>query len=300
MFPECYKILEEGFDDPATVLYVLGNFFVVDGANYATAGEAEALDWTRKVIATHGTNTPSQGFDYLMLKGNASDIGLLNEHAGGYSAEILKERVEGGNLFGDPRTFSDGIGLFFIPSVANTGPQAVYVGEILFRAWEEAGMDISKIPSELLTMVVTFDGNGNPVCNVDLAKHGLSMPVISTEAGERIAWQNKDYAVTFPDLEETIKTRLRISRKREPRLPEQHIKNNLLFTATRTTTPQDEADTAKPVIEDVTKQPIQETEFPPSEQPQTPPKNRSLLWLGILVLAVISAVTAWRLAKRKR
>ncbi|MCL1921145.1 MAG: hypothetical protein FWG50_08740, partial [Kiritimatiellaeota bacterium] len=29
---------------------------------------------------------------------------------------------------------------------------------------------------ELLTLVVWFDDGGNPVCNVDLAKYGLTMP----------------------------------------------------------------------------------------------------------------------------
>jgi len=38
--------------------------------------------------------------------------------------------------------------------------------------------DTSQIPDELLTMVVWFDEDGNPVCNVDLTKYGLTMPEI--------------------------------------------------------------------------------------------------------------------------
>ena len=38
---------------------------------------------------------------------------------------------------------------------------------------------------------------------------------------------------------------------------------------------------------------------PSSGQPQTPPKNRNLLWLGILALAAIGTAAVWRLVKRK-
>ena len=80
-----------------------------------------------------------------------------------------------------------------IPSVTNTGPQGVYVENLLRQYWEnmETGSflfegesrplsfkDRSKIPAEIQTLVVWFDEDGNPVCNVDLAKYGLTMPEI--------------------------------------------------------------------------------------------------------------------------
>ena len=80
-----------------------------------------------------------------------------------------------------------------IPSVTNTGPQGLYVENILRQYWEnmeaetftfEDGSrpfsfkDRSKIPAEIQTLVVWFDDDGNPVCNVDLAKYGLTMPEI--------------------------------------------------------------------------------------------------------------------------
>jgi len=296
VFPECYEILKEGFDDPETVSYVLAKFAGVDGLNYATSVETEALDWTRKIITTYGTNSPEAGFKYLTTKGNASDIELLNKYGDNRLAKILEERVAGMNLFGDPRVDSHGLGRFFIPSVANAGPQAIYVGEILFRVWEEAGMDISKIPTELLTMAVSFDKHGNPVCNVDLAKYGLSMPVISTEAGEHIAWQRKAYTVMFPDLDETIKTILHISRKREPRSQELDITYNLLPTNMIRITAPPTTNSPEPVV----KQPDQETETPPPEQPTEPSANKTLTWLAVIALVVIAGIAVWKLTKRKR
>ena len=77
--------------------------------------------------------------------------------------------------------------LRFIPSVANTGPQAAYV----YEAFEQAhalgrrlGCDtpyssVTNIAPELLTMRVWFDADGNAVCDVDLAKYGISVPELS-------------------------------------------------------------------------------------------------------------------------
>ncbi|MCL1921523.1 MAG: hypothetical protein FWG50_10705 [Kiritimatiellaeota bacterium] len=75
-----------------------------------------------------------------------------------------------------------------VPSVTNAGPQAAYVLEILRQFWMKMDpptekywgtiKDMSQIPPELLTMVVWFDAGGNPVCNVDLAEYGLTMPEI--------------------------------------------------------------------------------------------------------------------------
>ena len=78
--------------------------------------------------------------------------------------------------------------LRFIPSVANTGPQAAYV----YEAFEQAhalgrrlGCDtphssITNIAPELLTMRVWFDADGEAVCDVDLAKHGIFVPGLRT------------------------------------------------------------------------------------------------------------------------
>ncbi|MCL2103749.1 MAG: hypothetical protein FWH21_01625 [Kiritimatiellaeota bacterium] len=81
-------------------------------------------------------------------------------------------------------------GFRIVPSVTNNGPQGRYVFEVLSQYLKALEIeyregdrnrpfrDASKIPAELLTMVVSFDAGGNPVCNVDLAKYGLTMPVL--------------------------------------------------------------------------------------------------------------------------
>ena len=83
----------------------------------------------------------------------------------------------------------------FIPSVANTGPQAAHVHDLLKQALEKYG-SVSNIPPELITMVVSFDEDGNPVCNVDLAKYGLTMPDIEAPITD-------DYVL--PDSDATTK-----------------------------------------------------------------------------------------------
>ena len=77
--------------------------------------------------------------------------------------------------------------LRFIPSVANTGPQAAYVYEALWQAYllgERLGYNspypaVTNIAPELLTMRVWFDAEGKAVCDVDLAKYGISVPGLS-------------------------------------------------------------------------------------------------------------------------
>ena len=80
--------------------------------------------------------------------------------------------------------------LHFIPSVVNTGPQAAYVYEALEQAHalgRRIGCDspfssVTNIAPELLTMRVWFDADGKAVCDVDLAKHGISVPGLSMAA----------------------------------------------------------------------------------------------------------------------
>ena len=117
---------------------------------------------------------------------------------------ILQQRVAGTNivrgtfdaklypyfnqfLTGDGYSYSTN-GLRFIPSVANTGPQAAYVYEALEQAMslsksprhDSVYAIITNIAPELLTMRVWFDADGNAVCDVDLAKYGISVPGLST------------------------------------------------------------------------------------------------------------------------
>ena len=115
---------------------------------------------------------------------------------------LLQARVDGVNLLGDPDrgwllpdSSSDGTASAltmlrisanyghrlstneppFVPSVANTGPQAAYVYYLLKQALAKYGAP-TNIPPELVKMAVSFDADGKPVCNVDLSKYGLAMP----------------------------------------------------------------------------------------------------------------------------
>ncbi|MCL1856988.1 MAG: hypothetical protein FWF84_05040 [Kiritimatiellaeota bacterium] len=148
----------------------------------------------------------------------------MNQYTNGHWGQILEMRVTGINVvdtlaitglygFGTP---------WFYPSVTNTGPQALYVGEILYRYWESVEFDTAQIPPELLTMVVSFDGDGNPVSSVDLSKYGLTMPVITLNPKTRNAWeipleegvwQDNVYTVAFPDLAEPATVPVDMRRK---------------------------------------------------------------------------------------
>jgi len=192
VFPVYYKMLEEKNDDLKYINFIVGKFLYCDGRNAASYGQQEALDWTRKLLQEQ----QGQGFywtdarSYLVAKGDERDIGLVTTLL---RRKQLTMRVAGTNLINYWQTpHSDGVHWYgCVPSVTNTGPQGAYVQEILRQAWESIEVEIegydefgqpikfrdeSKMPAELLTIVVWFDEDGNPVCNVDLAKYGLTMP----------------------------------------------------------------------------------------------------------------------------
>jgi hypothetical protein len=216
--PELYKVLEENIEDGIYVAHIV-EMFDDDAYNPTVASDAEALKIMRKAVDAKGW-----GKEYLMRKGDTSDLERLPDTTNEiirYSARAtLKARVEGVNVM---RFLGVGKGAgvreiepYFMPSAANLGPQAVYVCEILRRYWqdqlkipvltretvryygEQSEQTVSKMPEELLKIVVWFDEEGNPVCNIDLSKYGLSMPVIEPKP---IASDPKWYmqpTVTFP------------------------------------------------------------------------------------------------------
>lgn len=214
-----------------------------DGMNVA-GGFKESLGWARKYAAlyppkdTESLNSEGsvfseegsrrQIFAYLALKGDARDLEVVKRFNSDILGALLERRVAGENIFGydagklKPLGFQGRHQTFF-PSVINTGPQAVYVREILYRYWEETGRDKSKMPDELLRMVVLFDAYYDPVCcNVDLAKYGLSMPAITPKPnwdmfsiyGEGVFpdFTPLKYTVKFPDLAEPVEVSLDMDR----------------------------------------------------------------------------------------
>ena len=261
--------------NPEYTQHIVSTFCARDSDNLASYGEPEMLRLVRESIS-RDEDIPLGTLMYLAFKGDKDEIMLIEKakvsgiEMEGYRKEmvdVLRERVEQNFIIRKPHfiMYSErGIR----PSVANTGPQGVYAYHILWKACEKENQLPPNIPEELVKMVITFDEDGNPVSNVDLAKYGLSMPVITPKPDKHY---RGTYTVTFPHETE----------------------------ATVPTPPQ--ATEPTPTIESEATPPTDTTQAPPPpEQPQATPKNKNPLWLGILTLAVISAVTVWSLAKQKR
>jgi len=179
---ELCKMLEEKFDDPGTVDLVMKKLYYMARIDRMTPGHPQALYWARRV-AKEKPDEYGWAQEYLTRKGDARDLDLLSR----YRREMLQARVAGTNVLHDSLIHGDSP--FFIPSVTNTGPQGVYAEAIFEQYWKNmegvtrtvngksaTHKSRSQIPPELLTIAVWFDADGNPVCNVDLAKYGLTMP----------------------------------------------------------------------------------------------------------------------------
>ena len=306
--PVCYEKLETSIGNLSEASLLISEIIGVDSLNLASAGEREALEWTRKYLELYppeaGKKIRAWGPEYLAIKGDERYVETVSQYDDDYG-RLLATRIAGTNVFdsGDFGVLGYWGKPTFIPSVANTGPQAVYVREILYRYWEEHGRDLTKIPSDLLTITVSFNEDDTPVCSVDLMKYGLSMPVITPKPdkeffnfwNEGTMWDIPvKLTVAFPDLAEPVEITPYMRERNSPDWKGLyiHVPKKASATAVPQTTP----------IRKTEVTPLTDTtqDTSPPEQPQSSPKNKNLLWLGILALAVISAVTVWRLIKRKR
>jgi len=282
LFPVYSELLSANMDNPKYVNYILGGFVTKDGSNLASYGNPEALRLTREVVSK-GEDIPEWALLYLTIKGNGDDVKLIEKAKVKISecdrqefVDALRERVDGNFIRGRnriPRQLQGEWGI--LPSVANTGPQGAYLRHIFEKLWsmrEHWGDSMCPtIPEELITMVITFDKDGTPVSNVDLAKYGLSMPVITPKPDKHHYVSNKyDYTVTFP-----------------------HETEATAPTPPQVTEPVPDIEATPPT--DTTQEDISL-----SEQPQTPPKNKIPLWLGILALLAIVGMAVWKQTKRKR
>ena len=192
------ELLAEHSDNPKIVDTIMKQFRHI-GERSTEAVNQDALDWARKVAVQEESRYDGAraAKNFLSYKGDAKDMNLMSRSD---DKKRLATRAAGTNVV----EWFDRVGhppkdnyFHFIPSVTNTGPQALYAREILHRYWEMLPEEVlkredthrgithrllyrdgSKIPAELLTLVVWFDEDGNPVCNVDLAKYGLTMPEI--------------------------------------------------------------------------------------------------------------------------
>ena len=191
-----------------------------DGWNMLAESDPKMLAATRSVMVKilkkdniYETMAIRNALIYLCQKGTAHEVPIMeryllrpdvqtNEYLRtsvvGMPHRILQARVAGTNIvngmfdsklypyplngLGDAYTTND---IRFIPSVANTGPQATYVYQAFVRAiFKESRVDnedfynsmFNHIPPEMLTMQVWFDKEGNAVTDVDLSKYGVSVP----------------------------------------------------------------------------------------------------------------------------
>ena len=215
-------ILAEKMDDLAFVNHIISEFLDDDGLDVASAGNAEALALTRKVLKIYDGKPHFRDWiahRYLALKGNEGDLGLLRKSTriGLVDIECLEQRIAGTNVTHHLVHVKKNMMLedrfSVVPSVANTGPQGAYVEAILRQCLEQLVVELYqgdyrkfrfndkfKIPAELQTMVVWFDGDGNPACSVDLGKYGLSMPTLNVPAQGRMTLSPWLYAGCIPCL----------------------------------------------------------------------------------------------------
>lgn len=193
--------------------------FRLDGRDVLEEGCPELLEATRKTFSVllkrdncFELPPAHYGFVYLAQKGDSRDLPILerfldmpeartNQNIGVYLVgmpfRILQTRVAGTNIvtglfskqlypafFPGQYSYSTN-DLRFIPSVANTGPQAAYVYKAfrraIFREPRTANEDFynnmaAYIPPEMLTMRVWFDKDGKALTDVDLSKYGVSVP----------------------------------------------------------------------------------------------------------------------------
>ena len=174
---ELCRVLEEKFDDLETVEFIMRKFYLTARAYRIVPPHPQVLYWARRVAKEKPEKTSSPAQAYLARKGDARDLDLVSR----VGRDILLERVAGTNVL-------DGSDHpFYIPSVSNMGPQGVYAEALFWQYWENmegrpsmtGGRPLkhpSEVPPEIMALAVWFDDDGNPVCNVDLAKYGLTMP----------------------------------------------------------------------------------------------------------------------------
>ncbi len=220
-FPELARYLESVDCDllcQAAAVYYLG--CEAEGVDILSNGSKEVHDLVRNLLFRQlreqklfSSKSTRFGFVYLAQKGNGRDLTLMKQilaepvvsnntyllnEAGGLPYRILQARAAGTNivygLFSD-RTYPEYNAisrwsyatnlLAFMPSVANTGPQAAYVYKTYWQAIDLRGglssrdtpySVITNVAPELLTMRVWFDQGSNAVTDVDLSKYRVSVP----------------------------------------------------------------------------------------------------------------------------
>ena len=291
-FPRLCKEMSENMDNVDLCAGIMEKFVEIDGINRASPGHPEALELARKALRR---NPYSPVCEYLMWKGNESDIELLEKAHEVMGVEIpfyplldalcvLRERLTG-------YSYAEGRD---INSFANTGPQEVYLLEIrrkiaqkIQTTWDPHYYgrieERDRLSNLWNTMVVSFDAGGNPVCNVDLEEYGFSMPIITPKPHPSIpyyrGYPNSEYTVVFP-----------------------HETTNAPSTDATLNSPPAEGCPKGGVVpnSNLGTSPI---DPPPSVIAKSGTAKRSILLIGIGILAlivIIGGVTVWKNAKRRK
>lgn len=193
-FPAYKRFLQEAPNTNYTYQILLPFVSKIDGSNMRSKGDSDFLRLTREFLIIRAERpdwqSAAHALLYLSQKGDSGDLPLVEKYAtlpsklnfakqaSRESLCILRSRIFGTNIlnFSQTRYYHWSTNSPpFLPSVANTGPQAVYVYDLLKQALDKYG-SATNIPPEILTLTVTFDAAGKPVCSIDQTKYGLVMP----------------------------------------------------------------------------------------------------------------------------
>ena len=219
-FPELLRFLETKEYDSEDFAHAMDRIVKIDGCDMLYEGDAKMLAMTRTFLPVllkrgrqYDTVAAHRGLVYLCQKGDVRDLPIMKQYLDepiaqtnsgvatyivGMPYRVLQVRVAGTNvmiglfdknlypkLFPSSRdTYTTNV-LAFIPSVANTGPQAAYVYEAMMQEIQSHNYRcsmpgfpycvVSNMPPEILTMRVWFDKDGKAVTDVDLSKYGISV-----------------------------------------------------------------------------------------------------------------------------
>ena len=209
-FPAYKKFLQDAPNPNYTFQILLPFICKIDGSNMQSEGDNDIMRLTREFLNVRLDKPDWQSAAYSLLylsqKGDAQDLSLLEEYlklpsklsfaksSARESHRILNARVSGTNVlsFLQSRNYCWSTNNPpFLPSVANTGPQAVFVYDLLEQALIKYGTP-TNIPSEIMTLVISLDAEGKPVCSIDPSKYGLKMPAFELNK-EALPKQQKNY-----------------------------------------------------------------------------------------------------------
>ena len=211
-----FEMIEKNFDNPDIMNQIMEGFYVDDGCDYASYGNQETLDLARKVAKNGwGLANTRSTQAYLMNKGDARDLDIIEgDYRDTLAMRVAGANIiNHGVSFWEKQWFgcipsvtNTGTQGLYVNAILRQYWENMEVDSFIFdgrpisleersklpaeilaildsknvtydgRSYTNTYKDKRKIPQEIQSLVVWFDEDGNPVCNVDLAKYGLTMP----------------------------------------------------------------------------------------------------------------------------